>query len=56
MKNELKIAILEALDLKIASAKRGISSKSPAFKPVYELEIKIAEEAKVEINKLETTK
>lgn len=45
-----KAIILEALDLKIQSSKRGINSKAAAFKPIYEKEIADAEAAKVWIN------
>lgn len=51
MKPEVKAIILEALDMKIASAKRAKnSSKNPAFGPIYDLEVSTAEAAKVWIN------
>ena len=48
--------IIQALDLQIASSKRGINSKAPAFKPIYENEIRLAEEAKAEVYADQQTK
>lgn len=52
MTNDTKALIIEAIELKEASIKRAMNGAKPAFKELYQKDLTLCNQAKIDIGEL----